>query len=101
MRGPTGIFRANLTPFSLQDEQILPPDHPLQKIITIMNNEFPVSGRDEKVRAEIAFGITGFDRHGSNALLDYRRDKTEEAAEAASGDQVGSPPVPPCCGASS
>ena len=34
----------------LQDEQILPPDHPLQKIITIMNNEFPVSGRDEKVR---------------------------------------------------
>eukprot|EP01050_Picozoa_sp_SAG11_P032003 SAG11_NODE_10191_length_848_cov_1.439252_1_plen_255_part_01 len=59
--------------------QILPADHPLQKIITIMNTEFPVSGSDEKVKSEIAFGITGYDRKGANALFDFRRDKTEVA----------------------
>eukprot|EP01052_Picozoa_sp_SAG31_P042345 SAG31_NODE_6698_length_1919_cov_26.213736_1_plen_296_part_00 len=70
-----------------KDEQILPADHPLQKVITIMNNEFPVSGSDEKVRSEIAFGITGYDRKGAYALFDYRRNKEEEAELAASSDQ--------------
>ena len=47
------------------------------------------------MRAEIGFGITGYDRKGSNALLDYRRDKAEEAENAAAADSVRPSPRPP------
>ena len=76
-----GISATYIQPTEV-DEQILPEDHPLQKVITLMNNEFPVSGRDEKVRDEIVFGIDGvdpFDRKGANPLLDYKRNKLEES----------------------
>ena len=70
-----------LTP-TTKAEQILPDDHPLQKIITIMNTEFPVSGRDEKVREQLVFGLDGdepFDRKGAHPLWDYMRNKQAEA----------------------
>ena len=38
-----------LTP-TTKSEQLLPDDHPLEKIISVMNSEFPVSGTDRKVR---------------------------------------------------
>ena len=86
---PFFIAAFYLTP-TTKAEQILPDDHPLQKIITIMNEEFPVSGRDEKVRDQIVFGIDGsnpFDRKGANQLLDYMRDKEAEAEAAKNGEQ--------------
>ena len=71
-----------------KSEQILPDDHPLQKVITVMNEEFPVSGRDEKVKGQLVFGINGddpFDRKGADPLLDYMRDKQAEAEAAKAG----------------
>ena len=47
-----------------------------------MNNEFPVSGRDNKIRVDYMFGITGYDRKGENSLFDYRR-KQQDADELA------------------
>ena len=55
-----------------------------------MNGEFPVSGRDEKVKDQLVFGLNGddpFDRKGADPLLDYMRDKEAEAAAALAGDQ--------------
>ena len=86
---PFFIAAFSLSP-TTKDEQILPDDHPLQKIISIMNGEFPVSGRDEKVKDQMVFGIDGadpFDRKGANPLLDYMRDKEAEAEAAANGEQ--------------
>lgn len=63
-------------------EQILPDDHPLQKIITIMNSEFPVSGRDQKVRDQLVFGLNGdepLDRGDADPLWDYARNKQADA----------------------
>jgi hypothetical protein len=82
---PFFIATLYLSP-STRAEQILPDDHPLQKIITIMNDEFPVSGRDEKVREQLVFGLNGdepFDRKGVHPLWDYKRDKQADA----DGDQ--------------
>ena len=80
-----------------KEEQILPDDHPLQKIILIMNGEFPVSGRDEKVKDQLVFGINGadpFDRKGADPLTDYMRDKEAEAVAMAAGEQAETNFVP-------
>ena len=42
---------------SNKSEEYLPSDHPLQKIVTIMSNEFPPAQWDRMVKAEIVFGI--------------------------------------------
>ena len=61
---------------SNKSEEYLPSDHPLQKIVTIMSNEFPPAQWDRMVKAEIVFGINPampLDRKGKNDLMDYER----------------------------
>lgn len=63
---------------SSKSEEYLPPDHPLQKIITTMSNEFPAATWDRKVQCELVFGIDPvmpLDRKGAEDLMDYRRPK--------------------------
>jgi hypothetical protein len=85
---------------SSKSEEYLPSDHPLQKIITIMNNEFPAAQWDSKVQAEIVFGVDPempLDRKGANDLMDYRRPLSR--AEQANSDTVDARPQPDtCCG---
>ena len=66
---------------SRKPEEFLPSDHPLQKIITIMSNEFPAASWDAKVTAEIVFGVDPLlplDRKGADDLMDYRRPLSRE-----------------------
>jgi hypothetical protein len=85
---------------SSKSEEYLPSDHPLQKIITIMNNEFPAAQWDSKVQAELVFGIDPempLDRKGADDLMDYRRPPSLE--ERASGVEQDSRAQPDqCCG---
>jgi hypothetical protein len=53
-----------------------------------MNNEFPTSGRDEKVKVDIIFGIDGYDPMDESPLFDYKQNQAEmEAAAEAKADK--------------
>ena len=47
-----------------------------------MNNEFPVSGLDEKVTTAMIFGVETYDRKDANELMDFKRNKNEEVGSA-------------------
>eukprot|EP01045_Picozoa_sp_COSAG04_P016151 COSAG04_NODE_1326_length_7211_cov_1.774606_3_plen_695_part_00 len=85
---------------SNKSEEYLPSDHPLQKIITIMDNEFPAAQWDRKVKAEIVFGIdsaTPLDRKGKNDLMDYERPLAlEDRLTQGEADVPDQPDT--CCG---
>lgn len=51
-------------------EQFLDEDHPLQKSITILNNEFPVADDDLALRVYYAWGLGEVDRDGVRLLYD-------------------------------
>lgn len=51
-------------------EQFLDEDHPLQKSITILNNEFPTADDDAGLKVYFAWGLGKVDRSGVNLLLD-------------------------------
>ena len=51
-------------------EQFLDEDHPLQKSITILNNEFPVADDDLALRVYYAWGLGEVDRSGVRLLFD-------------------------------
>jgi len=51
-------------------EQFLDEDHPLQKSITILNNEFPTADDDVPLKVYYAWGIGEVDRSSVNLLLD-------------------------------
>ena len=76
-----------------KEEQFLPDDHPLQRVVTVMNNEFPVSGRDEKIRVAYMFGITGYDRKDESPLFDYKTNKADEEAALAGKAPADTPTV--------
>lgn len=51
-------------------EEFLDEDHPLQKSITILNNEFPVADDDLALRVYYAWGLDEVDRDGVKLLFD-------------------------------
>ena len=51
-------------------EQFLDEDHPLQKSITILNNEFPVADDDTALKVYYAWGLGAVDRSGVSLLFD-------------------------------
>ena len=85
---------------SRKPEEFLPSDHPLQKIITIMSNEFPAASWDAKVTAEIVFGVDPLlplDRKGADDLMDYRRPLSREQ-RLAQGEDDWPDQSETCCG---
>ena len=67
---PFGIMALDISP-ATESAQILPEDHPMQKLITIFGTEFPISGQDPKVRIDVIYGINkdnALDRSGIVAL---------------------------------
>uniref|UniRef100_A0A7S3KY13 SSD domain-containing protein n=1 Tax=Amphora coffeiformis TaxID=265554 RepID=A0A7S3KY13_9STRA len=53
-----------------ETEQFLDEDHPLQKSITILNNEFPVADDDLALRVHYVWGVGEVDRSGVRLLFD-------------------------------
>ncbi|CAB9521609.1 dispatched homolog 1 [Seminavis robusta] len=51
-------------------EQFLDEDHPLQKSVSIINNEFPTADEDLGLKVYFAYGLGEVDRAGVNLLLD-------------------------------
>ena len=51
-------------------EQFLDEDHPLQKSITILNNEFPVAEDETSLKVYYAWGLGEVDRSGVSLLFD-------------------------------
>ena len=64
---PFTIFAFNIGP-STKDAQILPDDHPMQRLINVFNGEFAMSGMDPKVRLDVLWGVKGLDRDGIVSL---------------------------------
>lgn len=64
------IWQALQIEAAKEAEQFLNEDNPLQKSITILNNEFPTADDDRGLRVFYAWGLGDVDRTGVNLLLD-------------------------------
>lgn len=53
-------------------EQFLPSDHPFQRIVTIMDEEFPSSAQDANAKVYLTWGLKDVDRSGVNLLRDFK-----------------------------
>ena len=67
-----GISASTLGP-STKSDQFLPSDHPIQRLVTALGDEFPVQDSDEKLRISLMFGVLGFDRKSERVIMDYGR----------------------------
>ena len=66
---PAVIYTTKLTP-TTKTEQFLKDSHPLQKSITILNEQFPTSTQDRGLDVFYAWGLEDISRSGVNQLLD-------------------------------
>lgn len=76
------IWQATQIEATKEAEQLLAADHPLQKSLTILNQEFPTSSDDNGLKVYYAWGLGEVDRDGVNLLLDptfYGDPKFEES----------------------
>ncbi|CAJ1966509.1 unnamed protein product [Cylindrotheca closterium] len=64
------IWQALQIEAAQEAEQFLNEDNPLQKSITILNNEFPTADDDRGLKVYYAWGLGEVDREGVNLLLD-------------------------------
>lgn len=64
------IWQALQIEAAKEAEQFLNEDNPLQKSITILNNEFPTADDDSGLKIYYAWGLGEVDRDGVNLLLD-------------------------------
>jgi len=64
------IWQALQIEAAKEAEQFLNEDNPLQKSITILNNEFPTADDDRGLRVFYSWGVGKVDRKGVNLLLD-------------------------------
>jgi hypothetical protein len=64
------IWQALQIEAAKEAEQFLNEDNPLQKSITILNNEFPTANDDLGLKVYYTWGIGEVDRSGVNLLLD-------------------------------
>jgi len=64
------IWQALQIEAAKEAEQFLNEDNPLQKSITILNNEFPTADDDRGLKVYYAWGLGEVDRTGVNLLLD-------------------------------
>lgn len=51
-------------------DQMLPSDHPFQRIFDIMGEEFPSSAQEANAKVHLVWGLAGVDRTGVNLLRD-------------------------------
>jgi len=65
----TAIFSARLQPTS-KAEQFLDDDHPIQKAITILTEEFPTTRDDRPSQVHFVWGLDSVTRNGVNQLFD-------------------------------
>lgn len=80
---PIGILASQLEPSS-KTEQFLPEDHPFQRFVTIMANEFSASNQDDAIQGYLLWGIDSqepINREGVNMLLDTEFLGTENYVE--------------------
>ena len=64
------IWYATMIEATKENEQFLDEDHPLQKSITILNEQFPTADDDLGLKVYYAWGIDEVDRTGVNRLLE-------------------------------
>jgi hypothetical protein len=64
------LWQATLIEATKESEQILNEENPLQKSITILNEEFPTAQSDLGLKVYFAWGLDEVDRSGVNLLLD-------------------------------
>eukprot|EP00526_Cylindrotheca_closterium_P002020 CAMPEP_0113628530 /NCGR_PEP_ID=MMETSP0017_2-20120614/14784_1 /TAXON_ID=2856 /ORGANISM="Cylindrotheca closterium" /LENGTH=1069 /DNA_ID=CAMNT_0000538841 /DNA_START=11 /DNA_END=3220 /DNA_ORIENTATION=+ /assembly_acc=CAM_ASM_000147 len=64
------IWQATQIEATKEAEQFLAADHPLQKSLTILNQEFPTASDDNGLKVYYAWGLREVDRDGVNLLLD-------------------------------
>jgi predicted RND superfamily exporter protein len=64
------IWQASQIEATKENEQFLNEDNPLQKSITIINNEFPTANDDLGLKVYYAWGLEEVSRDGVNRLLE-------------------------------
>jgi len=64
------IWQASQLEATKEAEQFLDEDHPFQKSITILNNEFPTAEDDVGLQVYYTWGLGEVDRSGVNLLFD-------------------------------
>jgi len=76
------IWQATQIKATQEAEQFLAADHPLQKSLTILNQEFPTASDDNGLKVYYSWGLGEVDRNGVNLLLDptfYGKPRFEES----------------------